>query len=212
MTKRDKPETYPRKRVLISGPRDGTDDQKGRAWGHGITAPDLNCMKVVLASQDRALVDDTDYPGLMAALREQASAVVAGDMSRAEVMLANQATALESLFSKLTLRALEQEHMPNLEGFMRLALRAQNQCRATLETLALLKNPHQVVVTRQANISAGPQQVNNLPAQAANRLPRNELLMEAPHGQRLDPGTQGAAGAIDSELAAVGAVNRTLDP
>jgi hypothetical protein len=37
---------------------------------------------------------------------------------------------------------------------MRLALKAQSQCRATLETLAQIKNPP-VVLARQANIAQG---------------------------------------------------------
>ncbi len=40
--------------------------------------------------------------------------------------------------------------MPNIEGFMRMALRAQSQCRTTLETLAAIKNPPSVYA-RQAN-------------------------------------------------------------
>jgi hypothetical protein len=43
---------------------------------------------------------------------------------------------------------------------MRMALKAQAQCRATLETLATIKNPS-VVFARQANIAQGPQQANN---------------------------------------------------
>jgi hypothetical protein len=43
---------------------------------------------------------------------------------------------------------------------MRLALKAQGQCRATLETLAAIKNPP-VVFAKQRNISHGHQQVNN---------------------------------------------------
>ena len=43
---------------------------------------------------------------------------------------------------------------------MRMALKAQSQCRATLETLATIKNPP-AVFARQANIAQGPQQVNN---------------------------------------------------
>jgi len=49
---------------------------------------------------------------------------------------------------------------------MRLALRAQSQCRATLETLAVIKNPTTVAYVRQANIANGPQQVNNAPQTA----------------------------------------------
>jgi hypothetical protein len=43
---------------------------------------------------------------------------------------------------------------------MRLALKAQSQSRATVETLAAIKNPP-VVYARQANFAAGHQQVNN---------------------------------------------------
>ena len=47
-----------------------------------------------------------------------------------------------------------------MERFMKLGLRAQNQCRSTLETLALLENPT-MVFTHQADVAHGPQQVNN---------------------------------------------------
>ena len=52
------------------------------------------------------------------------------------------------------------------ERCMRMAMKAQNQCRMTLETLAALKNPR-VVVAQQTNIAHGPQQVNNGPRQPA---------------------------------------------
>ena len=40
---------------------------------------------------------------------------------------------------------------------MRMAMKAQNQCRMTLETLATIKNPP-VVFAKQANINNGGQQ------------------------------------------------------
>jgi hypothetical protein len=43
---------------------------------------------------------------------------------------------------------------------MRIALRAQSQCRATLETLGTIKNPPTVFV-KQTNVTSGPQQINN---------------------------------------------------
>jgi hypothetical protein len=78
---------------------------------------------------------------------------------------------------------------------MRLGLKAQSQCRATLETLAQIKNPP-VVIARQANIAQGPQQVNNemMPSGRAcagageNEKPQNKLL-EAQNAERLDFGT-----------------------
>jgi hypothetical protein len=43
---------------------------------------------------------------------------------------------------------------------MRLALKAQSQCRATVQTLAEIKHPA-VIYARQPNVTSGPQQVNN---------------------------------------------------
>lgn len=42
--------------------------------------------------------------------------------------------------------------MDNMDKFFRLALKAQNQIRATLQTLAELKAPKQVAFVKQANI------------------------------------------------------------
>ena len=93
---------------------------------------------------------------------------------------------------------------------MRIALKAQSQCRATLETLAQIKNPP-VVFARQANIAQGPQQVNNGMTPAGEpragagetEKPQNKLL-EAQHGERVDFGAPGAAVGSDPELATVG--------
>jgi hypothetical protein len=38
-------------------------------------------------------------------------------------------------------RASAQTYQANLEAFFRMGLKAQNQCRMTLETLATIKNP-----------------------------------------------------------------------
>ncbi len=94
---------------------------------------------------------------------------------------------------------------------MRLALKAQSQCRATLETLATIKNPP-VVFARQANIANGPQQVNNgtaAPARAENATITPNGLLETHPVTRLDTGTAGTAGGGDPALAAVGAIDGT---
>lgn len=79
------------------------------------------------------------------------------------------------------------EYLDASERYLRLALKAQNQCRSTLETLAAIKNPP-VVFAKQANINQGNgnQQVNNsTPAPAThagkNINQQNELL-EVQHG------------------------------
>jgi hypothetical protein len=77
-------------------------------------------------------------------------------MKRCESMLMGQAEALQAMFVSYARRAQAQEYQKNLESFFRMALKAQNQCRMTLETLAAIKNPP-VVYTKQANIAHGPQ-------------------------------------------------------
>ena len=97
-----------------------------------------------------------DVPALLETLRTQAKAVNAGHLHQTESMLMNQATALQSLFTRLSEHAMSAEYLPHFEGFMRMALRAQSQYRMTLETLSALKNPP-VVYAKQANIAQGHQ-------------------------------------------------------
>lgn len=153
-----------------------------------------------------------DLPALVSELARQCELVSNGDMGRPEAMLMAQAHALDALFHGLVQRsALNMgEYLDAAERYMRLALKAQSQCRATLETLGALKNPP-VVYARQANIANGPQQVNNgtSPAPRTREIENepNELL-EAGNGQRLDTGTASAAVSGDSRMETVGSVDR----
>lgn len=201
-------EKFPRKAIPCeSGP---SAEEQGRAYAKLLTAPDVCGYRVIVASSPKGLVEEIDAPTFLATLREQAAAVQGGNMSHAEAMLITQATALQSLFVRLAERGLSQEHMPNLEAFMRLALRAQSQCRATLETLAAIKNPP-IVYARQANVTTGPQQVNNGVA-APSRLREIETehtqLSESNHELLPDAGAQGLAGQIDPAMATVGEIHR----
>ena len=202
-------EKYPRKKINIpSGP---SDDDKGRAYANFILSPELAAYRIVRMMQPKNLAEDIDTPALLEFLRGQASTVKAGDLGQAEAMLINQASALQALFVRLCERSMQQEHLSNLEGLLRLALRAQSQCRATLEALAIIKSPP-TVYARQANVTTGPQQINNTLAlhQGAqeNRIEQNQLL-EDQLEQRMDSGAAGAAGVGDSAMAALGQVNRT---
>lgn len=77
--------------------------------------------------------------------------------------LTAQAAAFDAIFTELARRGALNlgEYLSASETYLRLALKAQSQCRATLETLAEIKNPHPVAFVQQANIAHGPQQVNN---------------------------------------------------
>jgi hypothetical protein len=81
-----------------------------------------------------------------------------------------------------------------------------------------------VAFVQQANIAAGPQQVNNgVPASTVDRGSSAEVaragnseneqitLLESSHGEWVDLGTQAAPSAADSNLEAVGEVDGAED-
>lgn len=102
---------------------------------------------------------------LMGELRKAGDEVVNGNMSRIENMLAHQALTLDAIFNSMAQRSHRQESFKGIEVLMRLALKAQAQARSTAEALALLKNPMPYI--RQANMTTGPQQINNGNASAS---------------------------------------------
>lgn len=149
------------------------------------------------------------------ALRTQIEKVKEGDLSQVEAMLMGQATALASIFSECARRAaINMGGYPEaMERYMRLALKAQSQCRTTLEALVEAKYPRSVAFVRQANIAHGHQQVNNGLAETVpgtHEKTRNEPneLLEAGNVVRLDAGAQGKTSGSYPTLEAVGAVNR----
>jgi hypothetical protein len=153
---------------------------------------------------------DVDVTACLNAIVDSAERVNRGDLGDAEALLMAQAVTLNALFTHLAHRAQINmgEYLDAAERYMRLALKAQTQCRATLETLAAIKNPP-TVFARQANIAHGPQQVNNgvSLARAGNSESEPNKLLEA-HGERLDVGAAGTTGAGDQALATVGRLNR----
>jgi hypothetical protein len=158
---------------------------------------------------------DLDLRGLVDELSDQAKEVNDGNLKRAEGMLMVQAHTLDAIFNNLAQRAINAEYMDNLDRYLRLALKAQSQCRATMETLAAIKNPAPVAFVKQANIANGPQQVNNgVPANASRAgISENQpnKVLEQQHGERLDFGTAGTTGSADSSMETMGAVNRPQD-
>jgi hypothetical protein len=129
----------------------------------------------------------SDVAALAVQLQIDMNAIKKNDLRGCEEMLYSQAHALAAIFESLAVQARgeAEEFLPNFEVSMRLALKAQSQCRATLETLAIMKNPP-AVFSQQANIAQGPQQVNNgmMPAgepragAGETKKPQTKLLSE----------------------------------
>lgn len=151
-----------------------------------------------------------DLTALHGAISKSSAAASSGDLSEPESILMSQAHSLNAIFIALAHRAAANmgEHLQATETYLRLALRAQGQCRATLETLAEIKNPRSVTITRQANI-AGQQIVNNGTLHAGgcgNQKTENELLGGIYH-ERLDIGAAQAASGTYQDVATLEAID-----
>jgi hypothetical protein len=174
-------------------------------------SPHLGAASTVIrfSQADMGEVSLTD---LVRVLKEQGAAINGGDLRNVEAMLSSQAVALNTVFAEMARRAALSagKYLEVTDTYMKLALRAQSQCRATLETLAAIKNPP-VVFAKQANIAHGHQQVNNGTALAyakqTEKAPTE--LLEHDHGKRLDTGAATTAGGSDPALETVGAVHRS---
>ncbi|MES2151463.1 MAG: hypothetical protein V4508_16930 [Pseudomonadota bacterium] len=152
-------------------------------------------------------------------MREKIAKVKLGDLSDVEATLIAQAATLDTVFNELARRAALNmgEHLGATETYLRLAFKAQAQCRATLETLAEVKYPKAATFVRQQNV-AYQQQVNNGGDNAASTRanahahgkPSNQSneLLEAQHGERMDTGAASKASGANPLLEAVGAFHR----
>ena len=115
-------------------------------------------------------------------------------------MLAIQAHTLDTIFNELARRSssnMTEGYGEAAERYMRLALKAQSQCRTTIETLSEMKNPTPVAFVEQADscswAAAGEQHcAGGTLARGIFDFEQNKLL-EQQNGERLDIGTAGTA-------------------
>ena len=127
-----------------------------------------------------------------------------GDLAILEEMLLGQAFALNMAFNSLSARATRQLDISTMQMLMNLCFKAQNQSRATIDSLIRLKQPSNTQFIKQANIAQGHQQVNNLAEK--NITPQNELLKDG--YAHLDTRTTPTPKGIDTALEALDEVNR----
>ena len=205
----------------------GEPDKRERLLAD-LTTEGLFTNAVLMKSFSANVAGEIGITEVVQSLRASLADVNRGDLRAVETMLLGQAAALNAMFAELARRAGANmgQYMDPAEKYMRLALKAQGQCRATLETLAAIKNPP-LVFARQANINnGGQQQVNNgtvapattssetstrPSAHAGKSQSEPSKLLEASDVERLDLGAESAAGAAHQDVEAVGALNRPED-
>lgn len=130
-----------------------------------------------------------------------------GDLSLLEQVLVGQVVALNIAFSSLANRANKQTDRTSLQMLMSLSLKAQNQSRATIDSLIRLRQPCTTQFIKQANIAGCHQQVNNF--HEINAIPQNELLESL--NERMDSGAQRASKRTNQAVEAMGAIHGGKD-
>ncbi len=187
------------------------DETEGQTFARAYAGPFVtsgHALQLIQKPIGNSEASHADYVGAMARASDK---VNVGDMKDVEAFLVSQAMVLNGWFCELSRRATTNLNIPEyFEGaqtLFKMAMKAQNQARMTLETLSNIKNPP-VVYAKQANISNGPQQVNNtLHAHASEKQNTPSKLLEATHETPMDTGAKGGACAKDSPLEAVAEIN-----
>lgn len=193
-----------------------SEEQQYEVIARTLTRPEIGAAAVIEAWSP----DTHDVNVLAAELGAQVKAVNQGDMQRTEGMLISQAQALDAIFVNLMRRSMNQTNMSHWEAYMRMGMKAQSQCRATLQALAEMKNPRPVAFVKQANINnGGHQQINNgvFASDVERSAPAREIQVEQSkllEGMRngstyLDTGTTQTPSRSDKPLETVAASNRT---
>lgn len=191
------------------------DETEAAALSRAVASPSVNAGMTML--QFHPLKTGASVTDLVEQIGKHAKTVRDGDMDRPEAMLVAQAHTLDTIFNSLAQRAAQNMaagHMHATDTYLRMALKAQSQCRTTIEALGELKYPKTATFIKQQNV-ANQQQVNNgsapstpagVRAQEKNITPTNKLLQEQKN-EALDTGRKGSAGRSNSKLEAVGSVN-----
>ena len=176
------------------------------------------------------IMPELDLYDVMEELKHDMKAVNNGDLKELENMLLGQAKALQTMFVTLARMSTTQEYLKHHNAYATLALKSQAQSRATIQALIELKYPRQVVVTQQANINNGNQQINHGTGTTThagkNQSEPNELMdienentkdstKEIAHTheqQRLDTRTTRTPIASHTPLATVGTLHGGKNP
>ncbi|MBP6363766.1 MAG: hypothetical protein KA329_09625 [Novosphingobium sp.] len=171
-----------------------TDETGAQAMARKLLQPTLKNAAAASAFTSKMMGSGLDMPGIgdyADHVQSVTSAAADGDVSMASKILAAQAITLDSMFAELARRAANNmgEYVNAAERYGRLALKAQSNCRATLEALAKLHQPREQTV-RHVHVNEGGQAVIADQFHNHSGGPANAKSADQPHAT----GT-GAAGS-----------------
>ena len=140
-----------------------TDETGAQAVARKLLEPTFKNAAAAAGFTGRMIGSEIEAPGISdyaSHVQRVANEAAEGELAMASRILAAQAVALDSMFAELARRAALNmgEYMAASERYGRLALRAQSNCRTTLEALAKLHQPREQTV-RHVHVNEGGQAV-----------------------------------------------------
>lgn len=125
-------------------------------------------------------------------------------------ILLSQTQILNAMFNKMLYQSQLEDDPKYYDITMSLALKAQKQCRTTIESLNRLINPPPQPVFNQTNIdstsvSQYSYKFNFMGDGTCEKKNVKNQLLEASNGKRMDPRTTSKAISYDSQMATLGA-------
>ena len=146
------------------------DQTRDRAIAEAALSPEMANASTT-ADYSQGIFSDICLQDCIEVMQDDIKAVNGGNLDKLEGMLTAQAEALNAIFNNFAKRAIHSTVMPQLDIYTRLAMKAQAQCRTTVEAIAEIKYPKSATFIKQANI-AQQQQVNNgkEPARAREKI------------------------------------------
>lgn len=157
LQKAKRPEIINKARHIKLEHKDGVSDDRLIAQ---IALNPITANASTVLDYSSSLFTDLSLLDCIEVLKSDMKKVNEGDLDNLEAMLTCQASVLNAMFNNMAKLAIHADVMSKLDSYMRLALKAQSQCRTTVEAIAELKFPKSSTFIRQANI-ANQQQVNN---------------------------------------------------
>lgn len=175
------------------------DETGAKAVARKVLDPGFRHAFTAASFGGKVLGDTIQHPGLMDYLDhllKMGDNAEAGDLALASRLLASQAITLDAMFTELARRAAINmgEYLEASEKYGRLALKAQSNCRATLDALAKLHQPREQTV-RHVHVNEGGQAVVADHFHHHAEGAQNEKSVEQSHATR----AAGASAALPCE-------------
>lgn len=178
-------------------------EEEGKALAKVGLDPTANAMATALLFA-KGSFGALSVTGVFEVLGEHVALAKSGDLSEQRGMLAAQSFALNSIFTELARRAAANmgEYVSASETYMRLALKAQAQSRATIEALDRLANGREQTVRHVHVDNRGGQAVIADTVQTGGK--ENENFNRQPHA------LESMADASDQPLQSANAVREAV--